>query len=87
MLVTVEKINSTGQRYVPRSCIGKTGKVVGKVHHHGREWINSLGQHFSQRRFPLTQTASMIPVETHESCLRAIWLITEGQSDGRRNGA
>ena len=39
MIVVVKKINHTGQRYLTKDIIGKVGRVLGKVHHHGREWI------------------------------------------------
>jgi hypothetical protein len=39
MNVTIERINNTGMRFIPKGVIGRTGKVVGKVKHHGREWI------------------------------------------------
>jgi hypothetical protein len=38
MLVTIKKIVPTGKRFVPKDCVGKTGTVMMKVHHHDTEW-------------------------------------------------
>ncbi len=38
-LVVIEKIVQTGNRYLPKGILGKTGKVLGKVRRHGKEWI------------------------------------------------
>lgn len=40
--VVVKKVNATGQRYIPKGVIGRSGRVIKEVTHHGVRWKRVL---------------------------------------------